>query len=103
MNLYVYVKSSSSSNILEKGAGQYALGKGLSGTFTNQTLCQPIGTEVFGEDFLLLVDTQGLVCKYAGQVLPRASILPPLVKVSKVHQYKLYCTHSANSTKCTKI
>ena len=28
---------------------------------------QPIGTEVFGENILLLVDTQGLVCKYAGQ------------------------------------
>ena len=28
---------------------------------------QPIGKEVFGEDILLLVDTPGLVCKYAGQ------------------------------------
>ena len=32
-------------------------------------MCQPIGTDVFGEDILLLVDKKGLVCKYAGQAL----------------------------------
>ena len=32
-------------------------------------MCQPIGTDVFGEDILLLVDKTGLVCKYARQAL----------------------------------
>ena len=57
----------------EKGAGQHVAGHSLPSTFTNQTVCQPTGTEVFGEDILLLVDKNGLVCKYAGQ----ASSLPP--------------------------
>ena len=52
-----------------KGAGQHASGQSLPSTFTNQTVCQPIGTEVFGEDILLLVDKTGLVCKYVGQAL----------------------------------
>ena len=33
-----------------KGAGQHVEGQGLPSAFTNQTMCQPIGTEVFGED-----------------------------------------------------
>ena len=52
-----------------KGAGQHVEGQGLPSTFTNQTMCQPIGTEEFGEDILLLVNKKGLVCKYAGQAL----------------------------------
>ena len=52
-----------------KGAGQHIEGQGLPSTFTNQTVCQPMGTDVFGEDILLLVDKTGLVCKYAVQAL----------------------------------
>ena len=32
-------------------------------------VCQPIGTEVIGEDILPLVDVQDFGCKYAGQAL----------------------------------
>ena len=34
---------------------------------------QPIGTEIFSEDIFLLVDTLGLVCKYAGQAFKNIS------------------------------
>ena len=50
----------------KKGAGQHVEGHS---TFTNQTVCQPIGTDVFGEDILLLVDKTGLASKYAGQAV----------------------------------
>ena len=36
-----------------KGACQHVVGKDLPSTFTNQTVYQPIETEVFGEDILL--------------------------------------------------
>ena len=52
--------------ILAKGAGQHVEGHS---TFTNQTVCQPIGTDVFGEDILLLVDKTGLASKYARQAV----------------------------------
>ena len=41
----------------------------MPSTFTNQPVCQPIGTDVFGEDILLLVDKTGLASKYAGQAV----------------------------------
>ena len=44
-----------------KGAGQHVEGHS---TFTNQTVCQPIGTDVFGEDILLLVDKTGLAVTF---------------------------------------
>ena len=55
-------------------------GQSLPSTFTNQTMCQPLGTEVFGEDILLLVNQKGLVCKYAGQALAKGIWPAPFVK-----------------------
>ena len=77
-----YILSSIQFSVYEtiKGAGQHVAGQGLPCTFTKQTVCQPIGTEVFGEDILLLVDKKGLVCKYAGQALA-SNIWPAPVKI----------------------
>ena len=65
-----------------KGAGQHVEGHS---TLTNQTVCQPIGTDVFGEDILLLVDKTGLASKYAGQAVT-FDIWPahPVPKCSKL-------------------
>ena len=60
-----------------KGAGQHVEGQGLPSTFTNQTVCQPIGTDVFGEDILLLVGKKVWYVNMLDRLWPRASGLPP--------------------------
>ena len=64
----------------QKGAGQHVAGHSLPSTFTNQTVCQPIGTEAFGEDIFLLVDNNGLV---QGRLWPTTSGLPPFHKYTR--------------------
>ena len=43
-------------------------------------VCQPIGTEIFCEDVFLLIDKQGLVCKYAGQAVAKTDCSAASIK-----------------------